>query len=406
MSLEAPAEPLGEQVEQALSHLYDYRYLQRHPLAQSLLGGDVVPHQHGSQLRRLLLQTMERLDPGPDVPARSPLKRNYAVLTLRYVEQYSVKEIARELGVSTRQVYRYLSEALNNLTALLRERQAAVEADPAARRELISAEAERLPGQLEPTDVAAVTRQALEAVSHLADERDVSLKLFREEYLPLLMTQPQILKQAVLMALSHAVQESVSGSAIDVLLFEKEGLYLEIAYLPAADQPEQGLLSVLDVLLRRLDGHCEVRPREQRMVIACHLPDVRRATLLVIDDNEGLVDLFRRYLADEPYRIVGATSGAEGLRLAQQDPPDAIVLDVMMPEQDGWDVLQALRRDSRTQAIPVIVCSVIDDPYLALSLGADLLVAKPFTESQLREALRACLTRAAPQPRADPARAE
>ena len=128
--------------------------------------------------------------------------------------------------------------------------------------------------------------------------------------------------------------------------------------------------------------------------------------ILVVDDEADFAALVQGNLEKEGFKVELAYNGVEGLAKVQANPPDAIVLDVMMPEQDGWDVLQALRRDSRTQAIPVIVCSVIDDPHLALSLGADLLVAKPFTESQLREALRACLTRAAPQPRADPARAE
>ena len=92
--------------------------------------------------------------------------------------------------------------------------------------------------------------------------------------------------------------------------------------------------------------------------------------------------------------MIGATSGEEGLRLALQAPPDAIVLDVMMPEQDGWAILQRLRAEPTTHRVPVVICSVIDDPRLASSLGADVFVAKPVTEPQLREALRGCLAQA------------
>lgn len=115
-----------------------------------------------------------------------------------------------------------------------------------------------------------------------------------------------------------------------------------------------------------------------------------RRTLLVIDDSEGLAELFRRYLTGEDYRLVGAQDVIQGLRLAEEHSPDVIVLDVMMPQQDGWEVLQLLRNRQRTRYIPVLVCSVIDDPELAFSLGAAEFLAKPVKREQLLTALEQC----------------
>ena len=74
------------------------------------------------------------------------------------------------------------------------------------------------------------------------------------------------------------------------------------------------------------------------------LPTAQIPTVLVVDDNAGLVELFQRYLAGHRLAVVGATSGREALALTAQVRPQLIILDVMMPHQDGWEVLQALRQ--------------------------------------------------------------
>ena len=88
--------------------------------------------------------------------------------------------------------------------------------------------------------------------------------------------------------------------------------------------------------------------------------------------------------------MLGAKEGEEGLRLATEGQPDIIVLDVMMPQKDGWEVLQTLHNSEATRHIPVIVCSVLDDARLALSLGAVDHLAKPVTRSRLLQALARC----------------
>jgi CheY-like chemotaxis protein len=110
-------------------------------------------------------------------------------------------------------------------------------------------------------------------------------------------------------------------------------------------------------------------------------------SVLVIDDNEGLVKLIGRYLTDQACRVTAAADGREGLRLAQEEAPDAIILDVMIPQVHGWEVLQRLRNHPKTASIPVIICSVINDPELAQSLGASLFLPKPVSRSKILAAL-------------------
>jgi CheY-like chemotaxis protein len=110
-------------------------------------------------------------------------------------------------------------------------------------------------------------------------------------------------------------------------------------------------------------------------------------TVLVIDDNEGLIALVERYLSTQICRVIKAGNGPDGLQLAQDFTPDAIILDIMLPKIDGWEVLQRLRADARTMNIPVIVCSVMNEPELAESLGASLLLPKPVSRDTLIGAL-------------------
>jgi CheY-like chemotaxis protein len=111
-------------------------------------------------------------------------------------------------------------------------------------------------------------------------------------------------------------------------------------------------------------------------------------TLLVIDDNEGLGLLLERYLSGRRCRLVYARSGLDGIQLARQLEPDAVILDVMMPGLDGWQVLKRLKTEESTREIPVIICSVFDDPRLARSLGATQLLPKPLQRDAFIEAIR------------------
>ena len=110
-------------------------------------------------------------------------------------------------------------------------------------------------------------------------------------------------------------------------------------------------------------------------------------TVLVIDDEATVRDLMQRFLAKEGYRVVAASSGEEGLRLARELGPDAITLDVMMPGMDGWAVLAALKADARTADIPVVMLTIIDNQNLGYALGAADYLMKPIDRERLVEAL-------------------
>ena len=121
--------------------------------------------------------------------------------------------------------------------------------------------------------------------------------------------------------------------------------------------------------------------------------DPGREIVLAIDDDPNVIYLLTENLADAGYHVIGAQNAEEGLRKARELMPRAIILDIVMPEADGWQVLHALKADERTRDIPVIVLSVVDQKALGFRLGAADFLLKPFD----RDALIATLARVAPQ---------
>ena len=105
--------------------------------------------------------------------------------------------------------------------------------------------------------------------------------------------------------------------------------------------------------------------------------------MLVIDDDAAVRDLLQRFLGKEGFRVVSASGGEEGLRLARELRPDAITLDVMMPGMDGWAVLSTLKADPDVSDIPVIMLTIIDDKNLGYTLGAADYLTKPIDRGRL-----------------------
>ena len=132
------------------------------------------------------------------------------------------------------------------------------------------------------------------------------------------------------------------------------------------------------------------RPPAQSLPDAAPRPEVERARggkVLVIDDEQTVRDLMRRFLAREGFDVVTAKDGREGLELARQLRPALITLDVLMPEFDGWCVLQALKGDPELAQIPVLMLTILDEKHKGYALGASDYMTKPFDRDRLRAVL-------------------
>ena len=124
--------------------------------------------------------------------------------------------------------------------------------------------------------------------------------------------------------------------------------------------------------------------------------------ILVVDDKANVRDLLRDYMTQQGYAVVTAVNGREAIYTARHEHPDVILLDIMMPEMDGYEFLRQYRRE---RSVPVIILTARDEEseaVLGLELGADDYVLKPFRMQELAARVRAVLRRSEPP---DPARA-
>ena len=120
-----------------------------------------------------------------------------------------------------------------------------------------------------------------------------------------------------------------------------------------------------------------------------------RPCLLLVDDCVPQRDLYEIVL-ERDFDILTASRGAEGMEIAARAQPDAIVLDVVMPGMDGWEVCTRIRCDAATAGIPVILLTGADDRDLsqhAMAVGASALLRKPCSFDQLRDTIERVMTR-------------
>jgi CheY-like chemotaxis protein len=395
------------QVAVAYEHLYDIVYLRTHPLAQILVIDDALDRKRKAwRLHQILLDAIEELDPGPDAPAFSREWRRYRLMVLRYVDGLDPQNVADRLSVSRRTFYREHKEAIEAVAAVLEDRVISCQRESReasrvgekelglSRFELLRLEGARVARARRYAPLAQVIQNATRLVTGVAHEKGVRIEANLSNVAGKLAVERNIVRQIILTVMSYLLA-STDTEQIAIRVGPKDDGALVSVLAPegrAGAQPGRESDAELSTLeeLGRLQG-IQVDPILHEAVITgfgISIPREPPRTVLVVDDNEDSLQLVWRYLSSSAYRVVTARSGAEALRLARSVQPHAIMLDMMMPGQDGWDVLQKLTNQPETEHIPVIVCTVLGVKELALSLGATAFLEKPITEIAIVTALK------------------
>jgi DNA-binding response OmpR family regulator len=123
------------------------------------------------------------------------------------------------------------------------------------------------------------------------------------------------------------------------------------------------------------------------------------ARVLVAEDERDVAELIRYTLAREGFEVILATNGADALRLARESRPDLVLLDLMLPQVNGWELCRRLKQDPATRPVPVIMVTARTeegDKVLGFELGADDYVTKPFSTRELVARVRAVVRRSRP----------
>ena len=128
-------------------------------------------------------------------------------------------------------------------------------------------------------------------------------------------------------------------------------------------------------------------PPQPAAVPAAPVEGEQRGKILVVDDDTNSRDLLRRMLEKQGYTVLTASGGTEGVAVAKEQRPDLVTLDVMMPSMDGWAVLSALKADTATASIPVVMMTMVEDRPMGFALGAADYLTKPVDKSRVLEAV-------------------
>lgn len=380
-------ETFHKHVKDALEHLHDAAHLQTHPLLAHL--GETTAESHATRAQKLrawLKNAIEQLKPAPDLPSDAPAWRSYLALRYRYIQRMNPTNIESELGISERQLYRELAKGLDALAALLWEQRAAAptpaRAEIGATREL-ERELEQWVLARQKLDVRALITETLATLQPTITARGITVSTHLPADTPPAFVDATLTRQALLNVLRLVVNQTRDQAHISIGAQEQGVQIVIVAPAMRIDLEEEDWRNA-ELLCRaqgaRLNG-------DTRGQIAMRLPRAAQRRVLVIDDNPALQQLFERYLAPQQYEVLHAQSGEAALRLAEETQPNVITLDVMMPQMDGWQVLRALKQNPATANIPVVVCSVLKEPEIALSLGARAYLKKPVDRLTLVETL-------------------
>lgn len=385
-------------VRDALNSLYDQAALQTHPLVSYLAPTAIARRSRAEQLREALVAAIERLRPAERDPGlNAPEWRPYLLLLGRYVEGESLPELQARLALSERQLRREHGRAIEAVAGLLwdqvfPDRPAISPAGALPAEETAGNDFSLAPGPLDMVEliqgVAATLRRRIDAEGGVLEVQSPAA-------LPRALADRVILRQVLLSLLGHAfdatadgrvvVEAGVQGARVVVWIRYTAGEATDVAAVR-----EQRTLTNAQPWALRLQAELESQtatdqPAARQWVM--RLPRADQPLILIVDDQEVALRLYQRYLSQTGVHLIGLRDGGLVADEARRRQPQAVILDVMMPNMDGWEVLQTLQADPATRHIPVVVCSVWEEPELAFSLGAADFLRKPITQREFLAAL-------------------
>jgi len=254
----------------------------------------------------------------------------------------------------------------------------------------------------ESVNVVALIRSALDTAEPMLQSSEIEFAYEPSEGLPKLAVQLVPTRQALLNILTVALDWLDEGCLVLRAEHQRGDRHVSVsvtgygALAAAATEIGAERLRVARELLSFSGGslhHNSDLVGDQVCQFRLMLPTDAQITVLAIDDNPDTLQLLQRYTADTRYRLQCESDPARSLALAQETMPDIILLDVLLQDMDGWELLGRFRAHPQLGDKPVIVCTILPQRDLALSLGAAGFLSKPLSQRGLLAALDAQLDR-------------
>ena len=362
-----------------------------------------------SALQRILTEAIQSLEPSASTPSESRAWRIYDLLSHRYVQQLTVEMVAEQLGVTARHLRREQRAALEVLAYRL-QRQFAIDehstakpSPPPAANSALTELAWLREAPTGPMDLQQALAEVANLVKLVAARHGVHLEIGPTEGLPPLAVHSIVLNQVLLNLLGVAIPRAASRRVSLTIRSRGREVELHVSCPQGCPTPQPVRDDMAKLRMARqlaeLGGmRLQLADSGRAFTATLSVPTAAQVTVLAIDDNADALQLFERYTAGTCYRLVSTWDPEQALTLAAKLAPRIILLDVMMPGIDGWRVLAQLKQHPQTGHIPVLVCTILPQEDLALSLGASGFSRKPITQEALLAALDRQVELSAPAP--------
>ncbi len=197
---------------------------------------------------------------------------------------------------------------------------------------------------------------------------------------------PSILNQLLLTCLQQIGCQAQTGTIHLGARHENGFAIIFFQITPPIDNKSLSFYPLPDILAQ-LGGVFSIQPGNKSTLMELKIPAAQTINVLVIDDNPDILHFYHRYLARTCYTLTDLREGRQVFETIEKNRPDIIVLDVMLPDTDGWELLSQFKGRASSRDIPVIVCSVLGQKELALSFGAKAYLSKPVGRLEFIQAL-------------------
>ena len=388
-------EDFEENMRDLLVNLYDYLKLIDNPVAQRLAAGS-PGGDRAQTARRMVLAAIEDMKSETSAQLTSRQNRLYNILLLRYVEEQPTNEILGQLALSERQYYREHQRAIQTISRIVWDRHYS---DAASQPEAPSTLIQELDylqfaARNRAFDPTEVILSAIQATRVIAEQKSLALSLEEARDEIALHVALPVFRQFFILILNRLIESTKEGGMIEVALRSR-------ASEPIIEVSSNKLIPSYGTFLDVLQTDVAFRELKKRLNadLRASGDDVDPAgiilrfdrevhKILVVDDNPDTISLFKRYLANLPCQLLSAQDEKDAIAIARQTPLAFIILDIMLPEKDGWQILQTYKSHPMTEHIPVLICSVLEMKDLAASLGADGYIKKPPSRDEFLAVLR------------------
>jgi len=373
-------------LRRALVHISDPEYLESLPLLTEIIPQDEAGLSRGQYIQRALRLAIDQLAPGSGNPgALDP--QSYEVLYQYTLSRRNMAGIAAQLGMSERQGYRVLRNAVNALAQVLLANEDASQGRNGSTQ--VREEVQRLlTDDASLLDAYDLLHEAIEAILPLARERNVHLEIEWRAGRPRITASRVLVRQALINLISDLCGRALPDTELRISAAPTLSGSTTLCFTYQGDAPDafcdaQSPLAVARQILQLVGIEHMVTSNGIGHAITLEFTPSSQSTVLIVDDNDDLVALFRRYLQAMPVRVCSARDYANAIAQVRELQPEVVILDIMLPGRDGWELLHALRQTRDGVRPRIIVCSVINDPELSSSMGADAFLKKPVTQRVL-----------------------